>query len=70
MCWMQIAILATVLPSGAFHEGESKKSIGLLSGEHWYGAETVLGSVEPFSATNLYKKVDLRSDHGSGIGGN
>ena len=49
---------------------ESKKSIELFPDEHWYGAETVLGSVEPFSATNLYKKVDLRYDHGSGIGGN
>lgn len=44
--------------------------LDLLPGEHWYGAETVLGEFEPFSATNTYKKVDLRVSHGAGIGGN
>lgn len=30
----------------------AKKEIRLLPDEHWYGAETVLGDFEPFSATN------------------
>lgn len=45
-------------------------TVKLLPDEHWYGAETVLGEFEPFSATNCYKEVDMRFDHGSGIGGN
>ncbi len=49
---------------------DSKKEIELLPDEHWYGAETVLGTFEPFSATNLFKKVDMRVNHGAGIGGN
>ena len=51
-------------------DSAAKKTLALLPDEHWYGAETILGDFEPFSATNTYKKVDMRIDHGSGIGGN
>ena len=64
-----LAALAMCAAAGAAQD-ESKKVLELLPDEQWYGAETVLGEFEPFSATNLYKKVDLRNDHGSGIGGN
>ena len=68
----RISAIVCLTTATAFADGLSaqRQSISLLPGEHWYGAETVLGLVEPFSATNTYKPVDLRIDHGSGIGGN